>query len=177
MEGIAIMIIEDQDREIGVAEQAVKKAFSVPPEKEGQYLGLESLKEKLGLPDSRLYELGNDMLLHILTVRNLNEAMEGFKKIDEFKLVFQKVGIITDLMFPGKTGNIQANGIEIILLAIEKSMPVVVCSDTDHHDVGFMSSLARTLGPLHPNGRIPVILDKKDWEKAVTEVVDMLKPE
>ena len=177
MKGITIMIIEDQEQEAIVAEVAVKKAFNIPSEKEGRYLGLESIKEKLGLPDSRLYELGDDELLHIITARNLNEAMEGFKKIDEFRIAFQKVGIITDLMFPGKTGNIQANGIEIILLAIEKSMPVVVCSDTDHHDVGFMSSLARTLGPLHPNGRIPVILDKKDWEKAVAELIHILKPE
>ena len=124
----------------------------------------------------------SDGIVSIMTAKDLTEAENGFKKIfgtenlTGFHKAFPKVGVITDLMFPGRSSKdvLQANGIEIILMAIEHKIPVVVCSDTDHHEVGFVPKLATTLAPLHPAGKIPVILDKKNWVQAVTEVAAML---
>ncbi|MBP9751921.1 MAG: hypothetical protein KBD19_03610 [Candidatus Moranbacteria bacterium] len=180
MTNIVILIVEDKDEEIIAAEQAVKNHFGIPLDESGAYLGLEVAKEKLGLPDWKAYKVG-DGIVSIMTARNLSEANAGLKKVfgDEkspgFRNAFPSVGILTDLMFPGGRGKgVQANGIDVILMAIEHKVPVVVCSDTDHHEVGFVPRLATTLAPLHPAGKIPVILDKKDWGKAITLLSEIM---
>lgn len=180
MENVAILIVEDKDEEVVAAECAVKNHFGIPADETDSYLGLEIAKEKLGLPDWSAYKVG-DRIVSIMTARDLAEAEAGFKKLfgDEkslgFRSVFPSVGILTDLMFPGgHEKSAQANGISVILSAIGYRVPVVVCSDTDHHEVGFVPRLAATLATLHPAGKIPVILDKKDWEKAVSMLVELL---
>jgi len=173
MTNIIILIVEDKEEEAVAADHAVKNHFGIPLDESGAYLGLEVAKEKLNLPDWKAYKVG-DRIVSIMIARNLVEVTAGFKKLfgDEkshgFHGVFPSVGILTDLMFPGGNGkSVQANGIDVILMAIEHKIPVVVCSDTDHHEVGFVPRLAATLAPLHPTGKIPVILDKKDWDTAM----------
>lgn len=180
MTNIAILIVEDKEEEIIAAECAVKNHFGIPADETGSYLGLEVVKERLGLPDWKAYKVG-DGIVSIMIARDLSEANAGIKKVfgDEksfgFRSVFPRVGILTDLMFPGGAGKgVQANGIDVILSAIEHKVPVVVCSDTDHHEVGFVPRLATTLAPLHPAGKIPVILDTKDWEKAITLLSEIM---
>ena len=180
MGNIAILIVEDKDEEVLAAQTAIKNHFGIPLDEEGPYLGLEIAKEKLGNPDWRAHKVG-DIVVSIMVAKDLVEATRGFKQIfgdkdsPGFHRVFPKFGVVTDLMFPGGRGRgVQANGIEVILLSLEYKVPVVVCSDTDHHDVSFVPKLAATLAPLHPAGKIPVILDKKDWSRAVAEVVAML---
>lgn len=180
MANIVILIIEDKDEEAQIAQMAVKNHFRIPLDEDGSYLGLEVAKEKLGYPDWRIHKVYDDVV-SIMTAKDLSEAKKGFErifgteKVSGFSTVFPKVGVITDLMFPGgPSRSVQANGIEIILMAIEHKIPVVVCSDTDHHDVGFVPKLATMLAPLNPAGKIPVILDKKNWVQAVNEVMAML---
>lgn len=176
MTNIVILIVEDKDEEALAAHVAVKNHFGIPLDQEGAYLGLEIVKEKLGNPDWKAYKT-SDGIVSIMTAVNLNEAKKGLEKIfgAGFCNVFPTVGVITDLMFPGGPGkSVQANGIEVMLIAIERKIPVVVCSDTDHHEVGFVPRLATVLAPLHPSGKIPVILDTKDWNKAVLELVALL---
>ena len=175
------MIVEDKDEETIAAQMAVKNHFGISLDDEGSYLGIEIAREKLGYPDWKAHKVSDD-IVSIMTAKDLSEAKKGFEKIfgtkempTGFHKVFPKVGIITDLMFPGGSGrSVQANGIEIILMAVDHKVPVVVCSDTDHHEVGFVPKLATMLAPLHPAGKIPVILDKKNWVQAVNEVVAML---
>jgi hypothetical protein len=180
MANTVILIVEDKDEEIIAAEHAVKHHFGIPLDESGAYLGLEVVKERLGLPDWKAYKVG-DGIVSIMTARDLVEVTAGFKKLfgdkgsSGFHGIFPSVGILTDLMFPGGRGKgVQANGIDVILMAIEHKVPVVVCSDTDHHEVGFVPRLATTLAPLHPAGKIPVILDKKDWGKAITLLSEIM---
>lgn len=172
MESIIILIVEDKDEEAVTAETAIKKHFGIPTEDSGSYLGLANLREQLNLPSWRGYK-NNDNVITVMRARNLTEAKNGFDQMDRFITVFPKAGILTDLMFPGTTGIMQANGVEVLLTAIEKKLPVVMCSDTNHHDVGFVPLLAKMLGPAHPSGKIPVILDRKDWDKAVSELMSV----
>ena len=79
--------------------------------------------------------------------------------------------VLTDLMFPAKEGSREEpNGLGVITTCIELSLPVVVCSDTDHHDVNYLKDVFPVLGTAHPTGEIPVILDNKDWVRAVREM-------
>lgn len=186
---IAVLIVEDKPEEAGAAVNAVKSHLDIPLEDEGQCFGLgEKARVALNRSLDTLYKVG-DRLVLIAVASNLGEAHMAFerfigknakedsKQVGTFASAFPQAVVITDLMFPGKNGNasIQANGIEVILEAIEYAVPVAVCSDTDHHDVSFMQPLAKVLEKLHPAGRIPVILDKKDWKKAVLEVMAILE--
>ncbi len=180
MTNTIILIVEDNGEEVRAAQTAVKNHFGIPQDEPGQYFGLEVAKESLGLPDWKIHKAG-DGIVSIVTATNLTEAVAGCKKIfgDKetrgFNRAFPTIGILTDLMFPGGEGKgVQANGIDVILMAIEHKAPVVVCSDTDHHEVGFVPRLAATLAPLHPAGKIPVILDKKDWDAAMRFLAELM---
>ncbi|MFZ2253189.1 MAG: hypothetical protein WAW13_03395 [Minisyncoccia bacterium] len=167
-----IIIVEDKEEEIRNAQMAVKSHFGIPSEEEGAYFGIDFLKEKLGNPDWRVFKSG-DALVSIMTARNLSEVKRGLDKIyiQGFCKVFQQVGVITDLMFPKKKGGKEdPNGLCVLTDCIQKGLPVVVCSDTDHHDVGYLKDVFPVLGKAHPKGEIPVILDKKDWGRAVSEL-------
>ena len=85
--------------------------------------------------------------------------------------VIGEVKVLTDLMFPAQEGGKEEpNGLQVIAKCIEKGLPVVVCSDTDHHDVQWLRPIFPLLEKAHPTGRIPVILDKKDWDAAVSSL-------
>lgn len=185
-ENIAVLIVEDKPEEAAITVNAIKAHLGIPMEDEGICFGLrgEKVRASLGKSEDTLYKVGERMIV-IAVASDLGEVevafgrligqadKEGVKRGGTFASAFPQAVIITDLMFPGKKGNtsIQANGIEVILKAIEYAVPVVVCSDTDHHEVSFMQPLALALGKLHPAGKISIILDKKDWEKAVAEVM------
>jgi CheY-like chemotaxis protein len=77
-------------------------------------------------------------------------------------------GVLTDLMMPRGPGAAKEEpwGLEVIASCIKTSTPVVVCSDAYHHDVDYLRGIMPILGAAHPKGRIPMVLDKKDWPKA-----------
>ena len=84
-------------------------------------------------------------------------------------------GVITDLMFPPKRGaKEEPNGLGVMVMCIKSGIPVVVCSDTDHHDVGYLKTVFPILGSAHPKGEIPVILDNKDWDVAVASLLRLM---
>ena len=151
----AIVIVEDKSEEMEIAVNAVKSQLGIPLDDEGQQFGLsEKSQAPLDKAGERLYKVSEKMVI-IVCARDLGEAMvsferfigmtdkDGVKRGGAFASFFTQSIIITDLMFPGKKGNtsIQANGIEVMLMAIEYKVPIVVCSDTDHHDVSFMQPL------------------------------------
>jgi methylmalonyl-CoA mutase cobalamin-binding subunit len=71
-------------------------------------------------------------------------------------------------MFPSvKNGQEQANGISIIIDAVESGIPVVVCSDTDHHQVQFLPKMCNHIRERNQGAEVNLVLDQKDWKKAV----------
>ena len=89
--------------------------------------------------------------------------------------VIGEVKVLTDLMFPAQEGGKEEpNGLQVIAKCIEKGLPVAVCSDTDHHDVQWLRPIFPILEKAHPTGRIPIILDKKDWDAAVSSLNEAL---
>lgn len=92
-------------------------------------------------------------------------------------------GVLTDLMLPQKgfpditkkpEKEEQPWGLEVVVECIQKGIPVAVCSDTDHHDVGYLLRLFPLLAQTHPAGNIPIVLDKKDWVSAIRKLVGVM---
>jgi hypothetical protein len=74
-------------------------------------------------------------------------------------------------MFPfEKNGKEEPNGMTILATCIRENLPVVICSDTDHHEVNYLRDVFPILGKAHSKGEIPLIFDKKNWIKAVSEL-------
>lgn len=171
MEMTCIMIVEDKPEEQEKALAAVKKAFGIAGEPFGESpVGID------GLTGWRfvLYGEKDGPIGVMVFLANCLSAFRG--RMDFLKSgIFPKKLILTDLMFPmNMKDREKMHGIEVLVDAIEAGINVVVCSDTDHHDVPFMPSLVRVLEKNHPKGKIPVVLDSKDWDKAVALGLDLL---
>lgn len=163
---ILILIVEDKKEEQNAAIEAIKKAFG-PFKEHGRsevmgHVYLEGVNGGIasGEKEGGLIHVAGDLktaLAKLESVAKVSKALESFS-----------LGVITDLMFPSdvEKNTEEPNGLVIIAKCIEEKLPVVVCSDTDHHDIGWLRPLFPILGQAHPLGNIPVILDKKDWEKA-----------
>lgn len=102
----------------------------------------------------------------------LTDAMRIWKSL-EGKLV----GIITDLHFPERTSDNpkwadpeKPCGLAIIARATQKALPVVVCSNIDHHFAEYVKEVIDVLETYHPTGRIPFVMDRKDWKQAIQEL-------
>ena len=170
MEMCCIMIVEDKPEEQENALEAVKRALNLNGEPFGVNL---PLAEFIGTRYFIYGEVGGETGVMIWIASHL-AAFKGRLGFLDSKM-FPKRLILTDLMFPAdKRGKENMNGIEVIIDAIEGGIPVVVCSDTDHHDVPFMPRLIGMLEKQHPMGHIPVVLDKKDWERAVARGLTLL---
>ncbi len=86
-------------------------------------------------------------------------------------------GVITDLHFPerseGRDEHIDSSrpcGIAIAAEAVRRGVPVVVCSNIDHHFADYLRIVIDVLSVQHPLRRIPFIMDAKDWDRAATEL-------
>jgi CheY-like chemotaxis protein len=97
-------------------------------------------------------------------------------------------GIITDLHFPQGTepgrwdkipyeflDNTKPCGFAIVAEATKRGIPVVICSDIDHHFAYYAKYFVGALEVLHPYKRIPFIMDRKDWEGCAQELQRLLK--
>jgi len=158
----AIVIIEDKQEELLAAIAAVKEKLGVAG-KEG--LGIE-------VGDIATFKMGFELVEDnsLFFAHDLTTAENAIKFAqDKVQAGFVKeIYILTDLMFPLKKGGVeQANGVSIILDAVEASIPVAVCSDTDHHEVKFLPKLCRFLEQSKPGTKIDLVLDRKDWKKAI----------
>jgi hypothetical protein len=172
----AIVIIEDKREELLAAITAVKERLGVASK---QGLGIEVD----GLFGEKSWKMGFEVVGHTIVYANhLAGAEEAIRFAREDPLVKmmspEGVFILTDLMFPlHQGGKEQANGISVILDAVEAGIPVTVCSDTDHHEVGFLPKLCRHLEAKNPGAKINLVLDKKDWKRAVDLLIPHAEPQ
>jgi len=158
----AIVIIEDKREELLAAIAAVKEKLGVA--------GIEGIG--IEIDDIVAFKMGFELVEgnSLFFAHDLMTAENAIKFAqDKVQAGFVKeIYILTDLMFPlKKEGAEQANGVSVILDAVEAGIPVAVCSDTDHHEVKFLPKLCRFLEKSKPGTKIELVLDKKDWKKAV----------
>ncbi len=109
----------------------------------------------------------------------LSDALRIWKSL-EGKLA----GIITDLHFPERTSDIpeasdpnKPCGFAIIAEATKRGAPVVVCSNVNHHFCEYAKIVIETLEEFHPLKKIPFVMDNKNWDKAVEELIKITKKE
>lgn len=84
--------------------------------------------------------------------------------------------VLTDIEMPEREdckNILKPCGLAVVAWAVEAGIPVVVCSDVDHHFARFASDVIEVL-KTHQNyagiGEVPFIMDRKDWTKAVKEL-------
>lgn len=173
---ICIMIIEDKLEEQEKALAAILKLLELVIDPMVDLLNPLGLSELTGTRLIPCAKQGEQRSV-LVFMASTHEAFSTYAPPLFFKgMKFEKTLILTDLMFPKRKGEKENMwGIEVIINAIEKNMNVVICSDTDHHDIPFMPSLIKTLEKSHVKGKIPVVLDNKDWEKAVALGLELLK--
>jgi len=163
-----IVVVEDKEEEQKRALDAIKAALC--PE------GDEESWARI-TPNSPQVSLKNAKVL-VLFASDLEVALDRMEFLGHTS-VAGIAGVITDLMFPKSKGaKEEPNGLSVIVSCVHSGVPVVVCSDTDHHDVGYLKTVFPVLGSAHPKGEIPVILDSKDWSAAVASLLKLMaKPE
>jgi len=78
-------------------------------------------------------------------------------------------GVLTDLHFPEKEGADKNPpcGFAVLILCAEKALPVAVVSDINHHFAEYAKIVIEGIAKLHPKGKIPFVMDSKDWEKGL----------
>jgi len=168
MSVLLIVVVEDKEEERSNALEAIKRALVTPGATESRF-EYEKGREQIAFGGER------PVMVHFAPHFALaHERISFAKELGDKGMVISSV--ITDLMFPANKGEKEEpNGLGVLATCIRDSLPVVVCSDTDHHDVNYLKDVFPILGSAHPRGKIPVILDKKDWDKAVAELLKMLE--
>ncbi|MDP3795054.1 MAG: hypothetical protein Q8R13_03950 [bacterium] len=89
-------------------------------------------------------------------------------------------GCLTDLHIPeggryDKASDVSApRGLWVVAKAVQQPLPVVICSDVDHHGAEYLVEVVRALERLYPCSRIPFIMDRKDWERAARELRELV---
>jgi hypothetical protein len=163
-----IILVEDKKDERDAAIEAIKKMHAPAIEMaRAENLGLVMLQVP-GTNDGTMIQIAGSLEV-------FEDKLKLVKGIIEVMGPKYRYGVITDLMFPARRNGIkeEPNGLVVLTECIKEKLPVVVCSDTDHHDVAWLNTVFPILGQVHPAGEIPVILDKKDWEKSVTLLADL----
>jgi hypothetical protein len=168
--------------------EEIKLFVVIEDKKEEQEKALSAIKETLEIdedaenagkiiPGSPMFSFSKaKILVHFAS--ELDTATHRVKFIREARSAggVDIVGIITDLMFPKNIGGEEEpNGFSVIAECITHDIPVVVCSDIDHHEVGYLKPIFPILGNAHPRGEIPIILDDKDWKKAISSLLKIRK--
>lgn len=98
---------------------------------------------------------------HILA-KNLEEAQAALQT-GSFD------GVLTDLHFPESelANNAPPCGFAVLVMCLEKALPVVVVSDINHHFAAYAKIVVDGISKLHPKGNIPFVMDSKDWTKGL----------
>ena len=168
------IIVEDKPEEQQAAFEAVKRSLGEVFEAHEEWLPQNhpklawtmALKQVDGSGGTLVWIASNLRMQETVLIPALRFLESG---------VISEVKVLTDLMFPAQEGGKEEpNGLQVIAKCIEKGLPVAVCSDTDHHDVQWLRPIFPLLEKAHPTGRIPVILDKKDWDAAVSSLNEAL---
>ena len=99
-----------------------------------------------------------------------------------FKTLEGKIsGVVTDLHFPESDYSHPKNtatascGLAVVAEAIEHKIPVVVCSDIDHHFAEYPRKVITALGRMSVYGPVPFGMDSKNWQTAVAALVKSMK--
>ncbi|MEK7130534.1 MAG: hypothetical protein AAB793_02660, partial [Patescibacteria group bacterium] len=88
-------------------------------------------------------------------------------------------GIVTDLHFPQmdfnhpKDSADKPSGFAVIIQAVEAKIPVVVCSNIDHHFADYAQIVIKGLENISGQ-KIPFVMDDKNWQRAVEELINNL---
>ncbi|EKD65116.1 MAG: hypothetical protein ACD_50C00184G0003 [uncultured bacterium] len=79
------------------------------------------------------------------------------------------VGILTDLHFPVKEGGSPegASGLHIVYKALMAGIPVVICSDIDHHYASWATDLVGAIEKATGKKVAGFVQDSKNWERAL----------
>jgi len=161
-----IVVIEDKMQEQENALNAIVQALVKDGDEECCRLDIGSGAAQVAYKESKVM---------VLFASDLTAARRRISLAVEFEEVVPHRVVITDLMFPSdKGGREEPNGLGVLAYCIRQDLPVVVCSDTNHHDVGYLRDVFPLLGNMHAKGEIPVILDKKDWDRAVVEALRLI---
>lgn len=98
-----------------------------------------------------------------------------------FKTLEGKIsGVVTDLHFPESDYVHPKNtpdlpcGLAVIAEAIERKIPVAVCSNIDHHFAEYPRKVIAALGRMSAYGLVPFGMDSKNWDAAVAALATIL---
>lgn len=99
-----------------------------------------------------------------LPCRTDQEALDAISRYSDV------VGILTDLHFPFREGRNPegACGLHVVLKALEKGLPVAICSNIDHHFANWATDLVRAIEQATGKKVAGFVQDSKDWERAVS---------
>jgi hypothetical protein len=92
------------------------------------------------------------------------------------KLSDHIVGIVTDGHFPEDSDNDfqNPNGLSIVSRAVHRGVFVSVCTDIDHHYAHYLEDTLEAFSEL-AGYQIPTTLDSKNWDKAVSDLHDIIQ--
>jgi len=111
----------------------------------------------------------------VMIATNLTEALE-YSRMLEGKLS----GIVTDLHFPQmgfdhpKDSADKPSGFAVIIQALLANVPVVVCSNIDHHFADYAQVVIKGLEKMSGQP-IPFIMDEKNWQRAAEQLINLLQ--
>jgi hypothetical protein len=63
----------------------------------------------------------------------------------------------------------------MVAKAVQKQLPVVVCSDVNHHYAQYLNIVVETFALQHPLKEIPFVQDSKDWARATQKLTALIK--
>jgi len=98
------------------------------------------------------------------------DAVDTIKKYQGKGLV----GILTDLHFPVREGGSPegASGLHIVYKALEAGIPVVICSNIDHHYATWATDLVGAIEKATGKKVAGFVQDSKNWERALGLLLD-----
>jgi CheY-like chemotaxis protein len=114
---------------------------------------------------------------------NLEDAMRIWDNLGD-----KVEGVVTDLHFPEKnfetfghghgkaelTDALKPSGLAIVVEAARDGTPVAICSNINHHYCYYLRMVVGFLSEKHPLGKIPFIMDSKDWERAIQKLKEVI---
>lgn len=160
-----IIVIDDKKEELMLARKSINAKIQA---EDDHWLGVEIDDFSDVYAFDMVRGKVESVVIHF--ARNLTEAemaITSAKKRIAENFPFT-IHIMTDLIFPvTKGGTLQVNGISVVLDAVQDMIPIVVCSDTDHHEIGFLPKLCQHLKMANPDIKLDLVLDNKNWDEAV----------
>lgn len=93
------------------------------------------------------------------------DAVDTIRKYTDKGLV----GILTDLHFPVREGGVPegVSGLHIVYKALVANIPVVICSDIDHHKADWANDLVGAIEKAIGKEVAGFVQDSKNWERAL----------